>query len=115
MAHDEGSVRAITPRLTGDEAMRQHMRAMRKAMATMEKSTIETKIAEHEKAIEHAKQVLQGMQEQANTIQTDVVRRQGAIVALRELIGQWTAQPEGNPIEAMAQPLESPLIHPNGA
>lgn len=108
MAHDEGSVRFQRPRLAGDEAMRQHMRAMRKGMRTMEKSTIEAKIAEHEQAIERAKQMLQGMQEQAQTIQTDLVRRQGAVIALRDLIGQ----PPPQPTPALEEPR---IIQPNGA
>lgn len=91
--------------LPSDERMRQHMRGVRK----MEKEQIRAKIAEHEQAIDRAKQMLAGMQEQANTISTDIMRRQGAVIALRELVGDVApvAAPEPQP-----EPL---IVQPNGA
>ncbi len=75
-------------RLHGDEAMRQHARRMRKAMKEMAMvDKLKEKIAEHETAIARNQQVAQGLQQQLQTLAVDVERRQGAIMALRELMG----------------------------
>lgn len=76
----------------------------------MDKDQIRVKIAEHEQAIARAKEMLQGLQDQANTISTDLVRRQGAVIALRELVGDVApvAQPEPAPQNLIEVP-------PNGA
>ncbi len=76
-------------RLASDEAMRQHMRAMRKAFkegSRPMKETLEAKMQEHQDAIAKAKAMAHGLQEQMQGLMTDVVRREGAIMALRELL-----------------------------
>jgi adenosyl cobinamide kinase/adenosyl cobinamide phosphate guanylyltransferase len=89
-------------RLPGDEVMRQHARAMRKAMkGTSMNEEFQKRIAEHEATIaahkETAKEThaqlellnktAEPLQQKLQTLMTDIVRRQGSIMQLRLLMG----------------------------
>ena len=78
--------------IRGDEALRQAARAMRKARkGPAMRETIQAKIEEHQASIAQAKQMAQQFQEQLQGIMTDIVRREGAVMSLRELLGTLPA------------------------